>query len=168
MRIASRAELVEPREIRSGLADRVGGNAGELRDLQTVAAVGRPLRDFVQKHDAVLVLDRIEVDIGAAFQLRGQRGQLEVMRGEQRQAAIVQRERARDCPRQREAVEGRRAAADLVDHDQALGRRAMQNIGGFGHLDHERRTAAGKIVGRAHARIDRIERADLGASRRHE
>src|SRR3989441_10107940 len=56
MRIASRAELIEPREIRSRLADRIGGNAGELRDLQTVAAVGRPLGDLVQKHDAVLVL----------------------------------------------------------------------------------------------------------------
>ena len=69
MRIASRAEPIEARELRSRLADRIGGNAGELGDLQTVASVGRPLGDLVQKHDAVLVLDRVEVDIGAALQL---------------------------------------------------------------------------------------------------
>ena len=109
------------REVGARLADRLRGNARELRDLQTVAAVCGTILDGVQEDDAVLVLDGVEVHVGAAFHFRGQRGQLEVVRREEREAAVLLREPVRDGPRERQAVERRRAAADLVDQHQRGG-----------------------------------------------
>ncbi len=90
------------------------------------------------------------------------------MRREQRQAPVLLGKLARDRPRQREAVERRRPAADLVDQHQAVRRRAEQDRRRFGHLDHERRPSAGQVVGRADARVDRVERPDGRRARRHE
>ena len=98
---------------------------------------------------------------------RGERGQLEVVRREQRVAAALLDEVARDRPREREAVVGRGAAADLVHEHEALRRRVVQDVGGFGHLDHEGRAPAGEIVGRADAREDLVDRAEARALRRH-
>jgi len=36
----------------------------------------------------------------------------------------------------------------------------MQDIGGFGHLDHERRLAGGEVVACAHAREDAVQDPD--------
>ena len=47
-------------------------------------------------------------------------------------------------------------------------RRAIQDVRRLGHLDHERRAAAGEVVGGADARVDRIERPERRARRRHE
>src|SRR5215468_7325790 len=91
-------ELVEAREIRPCLPNRVGRHAGETGYLQAVALVRGAVGDFVQEHDSVLVLDRVEMDVGAALDLGGQRGQLEVVCREQREAAIAARELARDRP----------------------------------------------------------------------
>ena len=60
-------------------------------------------------------------------------------------------------PRQAQAVERRRAAADLVEDDEAAGRRRVQNRRGLLHLDHERRLAARDVVGGADAREDAID-----------
>jgi hypothetical protein len=49
------------------------------------------------------------------------------VRREQRQRAVGLGEPVRDRPGEREAVVGRRAAADLVDQHEALRRRAMQD-----------------------------------------
>ena len=110
-------------------------------------------------------LHRVEMDVRAAFDFRGQRRQFEVVRGEQREAAVVLGEPVRDRPRQRQAVEGRRAAADLVDQHEALRRRAVQDVRGLRHLDHERRAPAGEVVGGADPRVDRIERPEPRAAR---
>src|SRR6185437_9251723 len=99
------------REIALRLPECFGRHAGEPRDLQAVAAVGRTLRDVMQEHDARALpafrLDRVEVDVRAAVELGRQRGQLEVMRGEKREAAIVRGESMRDRPRKRKTVERR-------------------------------------------------------------
>ena len=68
--IAARGELVEPREIRLGLPDRIRRHARELRHRHAVAAVGGTVLHRVQEHDAVAVLGRVEVHVGAARQLR--------------------------------------------------------------------------------------------------
>ena len=122
----------------------------------------------MQEHDAVLVLDRVEVHVGAAVDLGRQRRQFEIVRGEEREAAILFGEAVRDRPCQRETVERRRAAADLVDQNEALRRCAIQDVRCFGHLDHERRATACEIVGGADPRVNRIERSDCRAFCRHE
>ena len=67
-----------------------------------------------------------------------------------------------------EAVEGRRAAADLVeDHERALAR-LIEDGGGLHHLDHEGRAAAREIVGGADAREQPVDHADMRRARRHE
>src|SRR5260370_1059873 len=74
----------------------------------------------MQKHDAVLVLDGIEMQVGAPVQFRRQRGKLEIVRCEQREASVGQCQLARDRPRQRQAIEGGRAAADFIDQSLVL------------------------------------------------
>ena len=54
-------------------------------------------------------------------------------------------------PGDREAVEGRRAAADLVEDDQRTRGRLIEDRRRLDHLDHEGRTAAREIVRRADA-----------------
>ncbi|KAG1078210.1 hypothetical protein G6F40_016809 [Rhizopus arrhizus] len=85
------------------------GQAGQCRHLQAEAAVGRAVLHRVHEHQRFAVLDRIQVHVGdaaaAAFVLLvGQRGQLEVVGGEQRQRAVVRQQTAGDGPRQRQAV----------------------------------------------------------------
>ncbi len=160
LRAVRRVELVEAREVIPRAADHGRGHARELRHLQSVAAVGGAVLRGVQEDDAVGMLDRVEMQVRAAVDLGGQRRQLEIVRREEREAAVLLREFARDRPGERQAVERGRAAADLVDQHEALRRRAVQDRRRFGHLDHERRAAAGEIVGGADARVDRVERAD--------
>ncbi len=74
---------------------------------------------------------------------------------------------ARDGPREREAVERRRAAADLVHQHEALRRRVVEDCSGFGHLDHERRAAAREIVRRADPCEDPVDRAEACRLGRH-
>ena len=57
--------------------------AGQRGDLQAEAAVGRAVLDRVHEHQRVAVLDRIQVHVGDAAAGLGQRGQLEIVRGEQ-------------------------------------------------------------------------------------
>ncbi len=108
----------------------------------------------------------------------GQIGQLVVVRGEQRPRSrrLVGDDELGDRPGDAHAVERRRAAADLVEDDQAPRRRGVEDAGGLAHLDHERRVAAGDVVGGADAGEDpvdhrqprlagRDERADLGQHR---
>ena len=89
------------------------------------------------------------------------------MRREERQAAVLLGQLVRDRPGEREAVEGRRAAPDLVDQHQALAAsRDCRMYGGLGHLDHERRAAAGEIVGGADPRVDRVDAAERARASR--
>ena len=73
-----------------------------------------------------------------------------------------------DCPGEAQPVEGRRAAADLVEDDEAARRGAVQDVRRLLHLDHEGRLAARDVVGRADAGEDPIDDRQLGAAARHE
>ena len=148
-------------------ADHGSRHAGQLGDLQAVALVRRTFVHGVQEHDAVAMLDRREMHVGRLRKFRGQLRQFEVVRGEQRVAAVVRQQMPGDGPREREAVEGRSAAADFVHQHEALRRRVVEDRGGFGHFDHERGAAAGQVVGGADAREDAIDRAERRAPRRH-
>ena len=62
----------------------------------------------------------------------------------------------------REAVEGRRAAADLVEDDERARRRLIEDRRRLDHLDHEGRAAAGEVVGGADAGKEPVDDADMG------
>ena len=57
------------------------------------------------------------------------------------------------------AVESRGAAADLIQHDEALGGGVLEDFGHLGHLDHEGGLAGGKVVRCADAGKDGIHDA---------
>ena len=60
-------------------------------------------------------------------------------------------------PGQGQAVVGRRAAADLVEDDEAARRGGVEDHGGLGHLHHEGGAAARQVVGGADAGEDAID-----------
>ena len=70
-------------------------------------------------------------------------------------------------PGDRQPVERRGAAPDLVENDERAPRRLIEDRGGLDHLDHEGRAAAGEIVGRADAREQPVDDADMRVRRRH-
>ena len=73
-----------------------------------------------------------------------------------------------DRPRERESVERRRAAPDLVQDDEALLRRVPEDVRRLGHLDEERRLAAHERVGRADPREDAVAQPHARRRRGHE
>jgi hypothetical protein len=112
-------------------------HAGQLRYLQAVALAGGAVLHCVQEDNAIAMLDRRQVHVGCLRELLRQLCQLEVMRGEEGMAAVVRQQVTRDRPGQRQPVEGRRAASDLVHQHQRSRGRVVQDAGGLGHLHHE-------------------------------
>ena len=70
-----------------------------------------------------------------------------------------------DGPGDAHAVESRGAAANFVQHNEALGCGVLENFGHFGHLDHEGGLAGGKVVRCANAGKDGIHDAHMTAGR---
>ena len=97
----------------------------------------------------------------------GELRQFVEMRGEQRARAVDVVEMLDAGVGDREAVEGRRAAADLVEDDERALGRLVEDRRRLDHLDHEGRAAAREIVGRADAREQPVDDADMRAPRRH-
>ena len=98
----------------------------------------------------------------------GELGQLVVVRGEQRPAADRVVQVLGDRPGQRHAVVGARAAADLVEDDQAPRRGVVEDVRRLGHLDHERALPAAQLVARPDAGEDAVGEADRRRLRRDE
>ena len=90
------------------------------------------------------------------------------MRGEQRARTVLLVQMFDRRPGDGEAVEGRGAAADLVENDEAPLRRLIEDRRRLHHLDHEGRAPARQIVGGADAAEQAIDDADMRALRRHE
>jgi hypothetical protein len=92
--------------------------------VDAVAAVGAAFDDAVEEDDLVFPFADGDVEVFHAAETRGEVGQLVVVRGEERAAADVGGDVLGDGPGEREAVQRARAAADLVEDDQAaVGRR---------------------------------------------
>ncbi|MPN55073.1 hypothetical protein SDC9_202752 [bioreactor metagenome] len=117
--------------------DHRSGNASQRGDLYPVTLVCRPFLDGVQENDLFGMLDRVEMHVGEIGVFIGQQRKFEVVRGKQRQRAILLDEMATDGEGQRHPVESRCAAPDLVHQHQAVGRGVVQDGCRFGHLDHE-------------------------------
>ena len=77
-----------------------------------------------------------------------ERRQLVVVRGEERPRgdflAVV--EELDHGPGDGHAVERARPAADLIEDDERIGRRVVEDLGGLHHLDHEGRLAGREVV----------------------
>ena len=138
--------------------------------MDSVAAVRAARHDLPQEDDLVAVLLHRNVVVVDAAPGLGEFGQLVVVRRKLRAAAaggIVVQE-LRDRPGDRKPVERARAAADLVENDQALRRHMVQDVRGFDHLDHEGALAARQVVGRADARENPVDQPELHRLGRNE
>ena len=100
--------------------------------------------------------------------LVGQRGQLEVVGGEQRVAAVLVGQVAGHCVGQCQAVVGGGATADLIHQHQRMRGGVMQDVAGLGHFDHEGRLPAGEVIAGADAGEDAVDRPDQRTAGRHE
>ncbi len=107
------------------------------------------------------------MDVLRPLVLQRELGQLEVVGREQREGAVLLVQVVGDRAGQREAVEGRGAAADLVHQHQRLLGRAMDDCRRLGHLDHEGRLRVGQVVGGADPGVDRVDRPEPARRRRH-
>ena len=120
----------------------------------------RALLDAMQEHQRVAVLDRLHVNVGHARGFAGKAGELEVVRGEQREGADLAAMNAAQAqasdrpskvlvPRPTSSISTRLRVGGVV-----------QDVGRFGHLQHEGRAAARQIVGGADAGENAIERPE--------
>ena len=112
-------------ELRHDLArtrDHLLRQAGEPRDVDAVALVRAAGDDAAEEHDLVLVLAHRDRDVAHARARVGERDELVIVRREQRARADRVVQVLGDRPRDRDAVERRRAAADLVEDDERAAR----------------------------------------------
>ena len=70
-------------------------------------------------------------------------------------------------PRDAQSVKGGGSAPDLIEYQQAFGRRVAQDIGDLIHLDHKSALAACKVVRRAYPCENSVNNADISALGRH-
>ena len=133
-----------------------------------MALAGRPRLDLMQEHDAPVVLGGRQMQVHGRILVRGKAGQLEVVRGKEREATALHQQVPRNRMGQRQAVEGGGSPADLVDqHQRAFGGR-VDDDGCLGHLHHEGGAAAGQVVGSADAGEDPVDGAHFAGGGRHE
>ena len=90
------------------------------------------------------------------------------MGGEQGVGANLARQLFGAGPRQRQAVVGAGAAANLVHQHQTAGGGVVEDVGGLGHLHHKGGAAGGEIVRCSDAGEDAVDGADAGAVGGHE
>ena len=110
--------LLQLAEHLAGAFDDRWRQSGKARDLNAVGAIGGTRRDLVQEDDVALPLLDAHGDVDEARQARGKRRQLVIVGGEERAAAIDLVQMLDRRPGDGEAVEGRGAAADLIEDDE--------------------------------------------------
>jgi hypothetical protein len=103
----------------------------------------------------------------AAWWLGRKFGQLEVVRGKQREGLRLVVQLGGNATGQRQAVEGGGAAAHLVHQHQAVRCGAVQDLRGLGHLQHEGGLRVGQVVGRADAGVDGVDRSQAAGRGGH-
>ena len=127
-------------------------------------------RDTAQKHDASRILLHAHGPVLHAGELRGEVGELVVVRGEERLRlhlrVLVQV--LGHAPRDRYAVKRGSAAADFVEHDERAGRRVVEDIRRFLHLHEERGASAREVIACADAREHPVKRAEAHRGGRYE
>ena len=147
-----------------GTGQHLLGQARQLGDLDTVAAVGTAGDDLPQEDDILAPCADGDVIVADAGQLALQRRQLVIVGGEQglgpqlfRVGAVLQHR-----PGNGHAVKGRGAPADLVQNQQTVRSGGLQNIADLRHLHHEGGLSGGQVVAGADAGENAIHHADAG------
>src|SRR5207244_9450219 len=116
--------------------------------------------DLVQKHYPAFGFLHQDVVVSQAGKFVGQLSQFMIVRGEKHAAADLIVQILGNGPSQTHAVVGAGAAADLIEDHQAAVGGVVEDVGGFGHLDHESAAAPGQLVAGADAREDAVNTAD--------
>src|SRR2546425_4819219 len=143
-----------------GTRDDRSGQSREPADVNAVGAVGATRLEPVQEHDLLADLAYRHVEVPDVLELFGELRQLVIMRGKDRLAPDAVVQTLGYGPRDRHAVVGRGATADLIEQDQASAGGGVQDRACLTHLDHEGRLAAHQVVGRADTREQPIHDPD--------
>ena len=122
---------------------------------------------MVQKDNVGTRLDGAHVHVDGAVVLGRELGELEVVRGKQREGLRLVVQISRDAAGQRQAVKGRCAAADLVHQHQRVRRGGVQYLRGLGHLQHEGGLRVGHVIGGTDARVNGVDRPEPAAAGRY-
>lgn len=122
----------------------------------------------MQEDDVAVPLLDAHGRVRQPHELFGENRQLVEMGREEPAAAIDLVQMLDRRPGDRQAVEGRGAAADLVEDHQRAVRRLIEDRRRLDHLDHEGRPPAGEIVRSADAREEPVDHADMRGGRGHE
>ena len=154
-------DLARPRQELLGYARQPG-------DVDPVGAVGAALYDLVQEDDLVAPLAHGHALVADARVALGQVGELVVVGGEEGAGADLGVDVLDDGPGQGQAVEGRGAAADLVQDDEGAFGGVVEDVRDLDHLDHEGRGAAADVVARADPGENAVDHADASLGGRHE
>jgi len=142
--------------------DDAARDAGEAGDVDAVGFVGLAGDDAVHEDDLVFPLADEDVVVGDGGTRLGEFGEFVVVGGEEGAGPGGVGEEFGDGPGKGEAVEGGGAAADFVEDDEGVGGGVVEDVGGFGHFDHEGGLALGEVVGGADAGEDAVDEADGG------
>ena len=124
--------------------------------MDAVAFVGAAFDDLPEEDDLVVPLADGDVVVAQARHPRGEFGQLVVVRSEEGLRTDLVVEVLDDAPREREAVEGARAAPNLIEDDEAAGGGVVEDVRRLAHLHHERALPPREVVARADAGKDAV------------
>ena len=132
--------------------------------MDAITAVGAAFYNFMHEDDVIFMLTHGDVVIDDTGELMFELEQLVVVSGEERFGfdgrAVVQV--FDDGPCDGEAVVGGGTAANFVKNDEAARGGVIEDVGGFGHFDHEGGLAAGELITGADAGKDAVNNADFG------
>ena len=143
------------------------GEAGDLRDVDTVGLGCSALDDFLEKHDFfVCLIDRYgEVfDVGVCL-LEGD--ELVIMRRNQGLGLGLGRDGLEDCLGECHTVVGRCPASQFVKNHKTLTRGVVQDVRDFDHLGHKGRLIFGQYIPGSDTRKNPIHQRNGRNLRRH-
>src|SRR5260370_22547009 len=113
------------------------GHAGQLSYVNAVTLVGAAGSDLMQEDNLSFALLHQDIVVSQAGKFVGQLSQFVIVRGEKHAATDLVVQILGNGPSQTHAVVGAGAAADLIEDHQAAVGGVVEDVGGFGHLDHK-------------------------------
>jgi len=134
-------------------------DAGELRDVNAVAAIGSSGHDAIDEDDVITPFADRHMEVRDAVRRLRKLRQFVIV-GREEGATADRRHAFRDGPRETQSIQRARTATELIKDDEASIGRVMENVGRLGHLDHEGRVTRVQFVGRADSCEDPVRDAE--------
>ncbi len=141
----------------AGMVEHGGGHARQARHLHAITFAGRAGLQLVQEDDGCARFGGAHMHVDGGGVCGRELGELEVVGGKQRKGLRFVVQVRGDAAGESQAVKGGGAAPDFVHQHQAVGRGAVQDLRGLGHLQHECGLGVGQVVGRTDAGVDRVD-----------